>query len=1020
MFSIRYFLIIASFSGFQGNGSCCHHEAMGQQKGLFACDSIQLGQTSSKGVNRAITLVSSTNGERTSQNHTRLCSSSSSVHRYLEISLKDFYDICSVSAWTNTSYFRPSVTTFRIRYPTKTWTWPWFHDQYSEYYREMGREKTFDGVRNGSGIVVHNIQLTAKDIHIVPVNWRNGTCLHFEISGNIASCNDSQRRMDLWCNRTRQSQTKTPTEECYGDLKALLDRSKTSRLKRWRCYSESALTPDLKSYDANKSSSCYFNKGQELRRVLNSCSNNYRTESCQMITDDRNKTSTNSNTTEPEMADLSPMALDGLERWSNKTSENWNTSNAIQNTTKKPENTSATSEDEAITNSIDTEVLETLTKMKEKSSTPLPSREILEIVNILEDVPAEDILGNASQHIRDQIAQDFLELSSSLLNENNIPAWTSSLSNSSTLTRLWKVVEDFGVAFAKYLECDGENERAFSFVNIELIAKSCLQRSAFPLKLNSDQGSALQNVSQNNSSSWSDIVDSATIPEPLLNGYQTYQVSFVSYKNAHRLLPVKATPEGNISRGSIKVDSRILSITVKPEGLIAKDNPVLLTLRPFSFESSKKDNFNCGFWNFSANGRTNGAWSTSGCILRSINASQVTCQCGHLTNFALLLRLDQKSAVKGIHRKVLKWMTYLGCSLSLAAEIICLLAFILLTKRTEVKIKIHCHLVACLAASHFIFLVGIERNTISEPLCRIIAVSLHFLFLATFMWMLVEGIYILAKVYSVFQEQFCSLPRKTYLLAYGLPLGTVSTTYAIKFNDYGTLHHCWLAFESGVKWSFIGPVCSVLIINFLVLVLVLRRMTGTQMFRRRNELQRLRLTVRASLVMLPVLGLSWSFGLLALNQGTLVFQYLFVGFNSLQGCFIFFNHCASNTEVRAGIKSLIRRRQVEQQVTKEATRPAPLRFNSPQDHKHKVEAECPSRGLGKNLASIELMEKPLSNNLKYSIPCIVINHHVEEANSLCIVTEIPKSSRCADNYTKESKLTPQCSMRRDAWKVRMC
>ena len=108
------------------------------QTGLFACDSIQLGQTSSKGVNRAITLVSSRN-QRTSQNHTRLCSSSSSVHRYLEISLKDFYDICSVSAWTNTSYFRPSVATFRIRYPTKTWTWPWF--QYSEYYREMGREK---------------------------------------------------------------------------------------------------------------------------------------------------------------------------------------------------------------------------------------------------------------------------------------------------------------------------------------------------------------------------------------------------------------------------------------------------------------------------------------------------------------------------------------------------------------------------------------------------------------------------------------------------------------------------------------------------------------------------------------------------------------------------------------------------------------------------------------------------------------------------------------------------------------
>ena len=36
------------------------------------------------------------------------------------------------------------------------------------------------------------------------------------------------------------------------------------------------------------------------------------------------------------------------------------------------------------------------------------------------------------------------------------------------------------------------------------------------------------------------------------------------------------------------MDSRILSITVKPEGLIAKDNPVLLTLRPFSFVSNRR------------------------------------------------------------------------------------------------------------------------------------------------------------------------------------------------------------------------------------------------------------------------------------------------------------------------------------------------------------------------------------------------------------------------------------------------
>ena len=40
--------------------------------------------------------------------------------------------------------------------------------------------------------------------------------------------------------------------------------------------------------------------------------------------------------------------------------------------------------------------------------------------------------------------------------------------NSSTLSRLLKTVEDFGVAFVKYLECDNQtaNEKTFSFLNI--------------------------------------------------------------------------------------------------------------------------------------------------------------------------------------------------------------------------------------------------------------------------------------------------------------------------------------------------------------------------------------------------------------------------------------------------------------------------------------------------------------------------------------------------------------------------
>lgn len=43
-----------------------------------------------------------------------------------------------------------------------------------------------------------------------------------------------------------------------------------------------------------------------------------------------------------------------------------------------------------------------------------------------------------------------------------------------------------------------------------------------------------------------------------------------------------------------------------------------------------------------------------------------------------------------------------------------------------------------------------------------------------------------------------------------------------------------------------------------------------------------RLTTKAVAVLLPILGISWIFGVLAVNDHSLLFQYMFAVFNSLQ------------------------------------------------------------------------------------------------------------------------------------------
>lgn len=56
--------------------------------------------------------------------------------------------------------------------------------------------------------------------------------------------------------------------------------------------------------------------------------------------------------------------------------------------------------------------------------------------------------------------------------------------------------------------------------------------------------------------------------------------------------------------------------------------------------------------------------------------------------------------------------------------------------------------------------------------------------------------------------------------------------------------------------------------------------------------------VLGAFALLCLLGLTWSFGLLFLNDSSIVMAYLFTIFNTLQGMFIFIFHCLLQKKVR--------------------------------------------------------------------------------------------------------------------------
>lgn len=88
-------------------------------------------------------------------------------------------------------------------------------------------------------------------------------------------------------------------------------------------------------------------------------------------------------------------------------------------------------------------------------------------------------------------------------------------------------------------------------------------------------------------------------------------------------------------------------------------------------------------------------------------------------------------------------------------------------------------------------------------------------------------------------------------------------------------------------------------VNTAILIQVMREITKkvTRKVENKTQSVKLRAGLRASAALLPLLGITWLFGLLGFSYDTIVFKYIFAIFNSLQGLMVFIFHCALNDKV---------------------------------------------------------------------------------------------------------------------------
>merc|ERR1719430_2662153 len=313
----------------------------------------------------------------------------------------------------------------------------------------------------------------------------------------------------------------------------------------------------------------------------------------------------------------------------------------------------------------------------------------------------------------------------------------------------------------------------------------------------------------NSSSSWEADTLKVNLPDQLTiaGADSSITVSFTSYDNL-----------GSMMSMDDAFSSSVLSVNVlgveKVGNTIPLTKPMEFILRhkPMKDFSERK----CVYWDFEEIG-----WSQKGCYAVAEKSSENTtmCQCYHLTNFAVLVDV-YGLAQSEQHKSNLDILTWIGCGVSITSLSICIYVFSTFRSAKNDRSTINSNLCFCLLLAELFFLCGIGQTSYPS-FCSVVAAVLHYLFLASFFWMLIAGFQIYVLLVEVFEPDN-SRYVQYYMLGYIAPLLMVLFSLLVDtlFNNvtvYGSTDFCWIKGNIHLILTFLAPVFCIVCVNIYFL-----------------------------------------------------------------------------------------------------------------------------------------------------------------------------------------------------------
>ncbi|XP_040193695.1 cadherin EGF LAG seven-pass G-type receptor 2-like isoform X1 [Rana temporaria] len=388
-------------------------------------------------------------------------------------------------------------------------------------------------------------------------------------------------------------------------------------------------------------------------------------------------------------------------------------------------------------------------------------------------------------------------------------------------------------------------------------------------------------------------------------------VTVIIYHGLGTLLPERWDPDKRSLRVPKRpvINSPVVSIYIH-EADGALDQPITVQFR--LRETQERSKPICVHWNHSLQLPTpGGGWSARGCELVFRNETHISCQCNHMTSFAVLMDMSRRENGEVLPLRII---TYSCIGVTLGFLLLTLLFLCIPRSLRFNQHSIHRNLLLALFLSQLSFILGINQADL-EFSCTIIAILLHFLSLCCFSWVFLEVLHIYRRLSEV-RDVNTGPMRFYYALGWGVPAFITGLAVGLDPEGYGNPDFCWLSVSDTLIWSFAGPAGFVISTGLFLCIVSGRASCAAQRkgFQKKGTASGL----RCSIFLLLLVSVSWILALLSVNSDLLFLHYTYAGVVCAQGPLIFLISVIFSKDVHRSLKHSVRKMN-EPSVTTKST-----------------------------------------------------------------------------------------------------